>query len=203
MRKERFYRRIKRAIINIKRDTSKNGKIYFDVGWSSSNHAEYYLRPDVCKGQTKEEMQKYVEADKTSQYQPIRVYDVRDDNIYYLYNGVIYKPDRRDYSVEKIKLLILEFEDKERQKFERLKNKFSSTSKEEKRPKRESMKDAKSKNTDERIVKRFNRTQIIKEIMKRDHEWYNNAKNGALIKNYTAYEKEHDVIIIDGKTDSP
>jgi len=199
IRESTFLKRIKKAILGKRKATSKVRKDNFVVGWGNVDYPEYYLTPNYGGIYvTKETMQKYVDADKESQSQPIRVYGGRDDKTYYLYKRIVYKFNRADYSAVQILLLILDFGDKERRKFERLYNKFSSTEE----PKKEAIKRTKLKNSDKRIVKRFNRTQIIKEIIKRDQEWYNHAKNEALIKFYTAYEKKHDAVIIDGKTDS-
>lgn len=56
-----------------------------------------------------------------------------------LYKGAIYKFDRYDYSDQELLLQILDFEDKERRKFERLKRKFELSQQMEKAPKRETI----------------------------------------------------------------
>ena len=56
----------------------------------------------------------------------------------YLYKDAIYKFDR-DYSDEEMLLQILDFEDKERRKFERLKRKLDLTQQVDKAPKRETI----------------------------------------------------------------
>ena len=60
------------------------------------------------------------------------------DNLVYLYKGALYKFDR-DYSDEEMLLQILDFEDKERRKFERLKRKLDLTQQVDKAPKRETI----------------------------------------------------------------
>lgn len=57
---------------------------------------------------------------------------------YYLYRGSIYRLDRQ-YSENEILLLIMDYEDKERRKFERLKKKFDLAQKVERQPRRESI----------------------------------------------------------------
>lgn len=76
--------------------------------------------------------------EKIKENQPLRI--LRDSLEYgehaYLYKDAIYKFDR-DYSDEEILLQILDFEDKERRKFERLKRKLDLTQQVDKAPKRE------------------------------------------------------------------
>ena len=55
---------------------------------------------------------------------------------YYLYRGSIYRLDR-EYSEEEILLSIMDYEDKERRKFERLKKKFELAKEIERQPRRE------------------------------------------------------------------
>lgn len=78
----------------------------------------------------------------TSQYEPIAFLERRiamllggdvksmPKRLLYIYQDVAYEI-KGNYSVDESKLLILEFVDKERQKFERLKKKFSQTDPEE------------------------------------------------------------------------
>lgn len=56
-----------------------------------------------------------------------------------LYKDAIYAFDRDDYTDEEILLQILDFEDKERRKFEQLKGKFELSQQIEKTPKRETI----------------------------------------------------------------
>lgn len=53
-----------------------------------------------------------------------------------LYNGCVYSFDRADYSDEEMVLQIMDLEDEERRKFERLKHKFTVAEEEEKKGKR-------------------------------------------------------------------
>ena len=57
----------------------------------------------------------------------------------FLYKNAIYKFDRYDYSDEELLLQILDLEDNERRKFERLKRKFELSQQMEKAPKRETI----------------------------------------------------------------
>ncbi len=59
----------------------------------------------------------------------IRLHNVHNDGLFYLYGNNIYKATRPYYH-EQLRLLILDLEDKERRKFERLKHKFSLSEKE-------------------------------------------------------------------------
>lgn len=61
------------------------------------------------------------------------------DLMYCVYKDSIYKLDRADYSDEEMLLQIMELEDEERRKFERLKYKFSQAEKIEKQGNRESI----------------------------------------------------------------
>ena len=63
-------------------------------------------------------------------------YDYRTPLNHCLYRGNIYKFDRAGYSDDEIFLQIMNLEDGERRKFERLKHKFSAVKQEEKKPKR-------------------------------------------------------------------
>lgn len=63
-------------------------------------------------------------------------YDTKREGHYYIYKNWIYKTDRK-YTAEEAMLLIMDLEDKERQKFERLKKKLSVAREEETQPKRE------------------------------------------------------------------
>ena len=63
---------------------------------------------------------------------PVRVIYDR----HFLYKDAIYKFDRDDYSSEEMTLQILDLEDKERRKFERLKRKFELSQQMEKTPRR-------------------------------------------------------------------
>jgi hypothetical protein len=56
--------------------------------------------------------------------------------IFCVYKGVVYKFDRIGYTEEELLLQIMDLEDEERRKFERLKHKFSTAEKEEKESKR-------------------------------------------------------------------
>ena len=60
----------------------------------------------------------------------------------YLYKDALYEFDRDDYTDKERFLLILELEDKERQKFEGLKRKFELSQEIEKIPKREAIPEA-------------------------------------------------------------
>jgi len=60
----------------------------------------------------------------------------------FLYKDALYNFDRGDYTDEERVLLILELEDKERQKFERLKRKFSLSREVEKTPRRDAIPEA-------------------------------------------------------------
>jgi hypothetical protein len=57
---------------------------------------------------------------------------------YYLYKNNIYRLDR-EYSENETLLLIMDYEDKERRKFERLKKRFELTQEVERQPRRESI----------------------------------------------------------------
>jgi len=57
----------------------------------------------------------------------------------YLYKNALYEFDNDDYTDEERLLLILELEDKERQKFERLKRKFELSQEVEKTPRRDAI----------------------------------------------------------------
>lgn len=77
------------------------------------------------------------EYENKSQTQPIPLHrqNGRAETCY-LYKSNIYKFNRH-YSDEEMIFQIMELEDKERQKFERLKHKFTTAQEEEKKPKRE------------------------------------------------------------------
>jgi hypothetical protein len=57
---------------------------------------------------------------------------------YYLYRNNLYRLDR-EYSENEVPLLIMDYEDKERRKFEQLKKKFELAQEIEKQPRRESI----------------------------------------------------------------
>jgi len=76
-----------------------------------------------------------IEAKSFDRPLPMRLYKDRhnhSDLIYCLYKGNIYKFDRIGYSEEEMLFQIMELEDKERQKFERLKHRFTLAKDEEK-----------------------------------------------------------------------
>lgn len=69
-------------------------------------------------------------------------YPIEDTSGIYYYKGGLYTFDKNWYTPEEKLFLILELEDNERQKFERLKRKFSLSQKIEKTSKRESIQEA-------------------------------------------------------------
>lgn len=69
---------------------------------------------------------------------PIRLKNVGDSR-YCVYKGIVYKFDRAGYSEEEMLLQIMDLEDDERRKFERLKHKFSQAEKIEKQGNRETI----------------------------------------------------------------
>jgi hypothetical protein len=80
-----------------------------------------------------------IEIEKESLERPVRfklfknsISDDGSDVNYCMYRSIIYKCDRPDYSDEELIYQLMELEDKERQKFERLKHKFSLAKQEEK-----------------------------------------------------------------------
>ncbi len=86
-----------------------------------------------------------LEVHKTSFEKPIRLIlsngawfkPKYGDWRYCLYKGDVYKFDRVGYTVEEMLLQIIDLEDKERQKFERLRNRLSLATKEENAAKRQ------------------------------------------------------------------
>jgi len=88
---------------------------------------EYQRKFSLVKERIREEFK------NKSQSQPVQL----EEDKHYLYKGSIYKFNRGDYSDDEMLFQIMELEDKERQKFERLKHKFTTAQEEEKKPKRE------------------------------------------------------------------
>jgi len=84
-----------------------------------------------------EEAHKVTDNIKKSLVEPLKLRLSTDSDyapyyLYCLYRGYIYKLDRPDYTSEEMVLQIMELEDKERHKFERLKHRFSEAEKIEK-----------------------------------------------------------------------
>jgi len=73
----------------------------------------------------------------SSEFSPWAV-DPNLSEFYYLYRDNIYRLDR-EYSENEILLLIMDYEDKERRKFERLRKNFELTQEIEREPRRESI----------------------------------------------------------------
>ena len=77
---------------------------------------------------------------KVTEKRPISLRRLQGKNktelIFCIYKGIIYKCDRAGYTEEEMLLQIMDLEDEERRKFERLRHKFSVAEKEEKEGKR-------------------------------------------------------------------
>jgi len=77
-------------------------------------------------------------GDKWSYVERLSFFEFGRKEILYFYKNGIYRLDR-EYSPDKTLLLIMDYEDRERRKFERLRKKFELTQQVERQPRRESI----------------------------------------------------------------
>jgi len=114
--------------------TSHGIQIIGDTDWRTAFTVQPYTRMD------KELSKTAIEASATDLI-PLVLGDFSRNKfspqIYCLYKGCIYKFDRVGYSKEEMLLQIMELEDKERVKFERLKHRYSEAEKIDKEGQRE------------------------------------------------------------------